>query len=116
LCCNKDASAMPALFRRLVFAAWPLAAAYAVPALALPPAGTPFPPLAPFVMPQFPVMIPQPGARSPLDGVTISTFVTPPKAASAPSAPLTIGGARASYVIDLDSRFDAPLVRELPPQ
>jgi hypothetical protein len=27
---------------------------------------------------------------------------------------MTIGGTRPSYVVDLDSRFDAPLVREMP--
>jgi len=91
--------------------------AYALPAFALPPDGTRPPPPEIFDLPRI-VTLPGPGTRSPLDSVTISPFVRPPPAGATGSAgplfPLTIGGARPSYIVDLDSRFDAPPVRELP--
>jgi len=111
---------MPALSGRVMLAMWPLVVAYALPALAVPPGGTPRPPPEFTPPPQNFFIPPLPLTRSPLDGVTISNFVQPPKGradgGAAPTFPVIIGGARRAYTIDLDSRFDEPLVRELPAQ
>jgi hypothetical protein len=95
-----------------------LTVAYALPALGAPPADMQRPP--PPVFPLIRILPPSPGVRSPLDSVTISTYRVPPRARTtaiaAPAVPLILGGPGPSYVIDLDSRFDSSLVRELPPE
>lgn len=108
---------MLAIFGSVMRAALPLAVAYALPALASPPDGTrPQPPVL-FVSPSV-GSFPLPGTRSPLDTVTISTFVKPPSVtavgSAAPLFPITLGSPQPSYIVDLDARFDGPLVRELP--
>jgi hypothetical protein len=111
---------MPGTYGRVALAVWPLAIASALPAYALSPdPPRPRPPVV-FEVPTFTAPLPQPGIRSPLDTVTVSTFVKPPPGSetgrAAPLLPVTIGGSRPTYIVDLDSRFDAPLVRELLPQ
>jgi hypothetical protein len=61
---------------------------------------------------------PTPGTRSPLDIISTATLrpQRPDGTAVGGTAalPWTSADTRAAYVIDLDGRFDAPLVRPLP--